>query len=88
MPTTIWEEFGMAYMAIDGHNIKDLETALIQARITIINRRLFIYPQRKVKDIPLLKAMPFISMGFHPNVRFRQRQSLLIVKYSLKRYYS
>ncbi|MDD3994379.1 MAG: 1-deoxy-D-xylulose-5-phosphate synthase [Dehalococcoidales bacterium] len=33
MPTTIWEEFGMAYMGpIDGHNIKDLETALIQAR--------------------------------------------------------
>jgi 1-deoxy-D-xylulose-5-phosphate synthase len=33
MPTTIWEEFGMAYMGpIDGHNLKDLETALIQAR--------------------------------------------------------
>jgi 1-deoxy-D-xylulose-5-phosphate synthase len=33
MPTTIWEEFGMAYMGpIDGHNIKDLETALTQAR--------------------------------------------------------
>ncbi|MDD4924456.1 MAG: 1-deoxy-D-xylulose-5-phosphate synthase [Dehalococcoidales bacterium] len=33
MPTTIWEEFGMAYMGpIDGHNLKDLETALTQAR--------------------------------------------------------
>jgi len=33
MPTTIWEEFGMAYMGpIDGHNIRDLETALTQAR--------------------------------------------------------
>jgi 1-deoxy-D-xylulose-5-phosphate synthase len=33
MPTTIWEEFGMAYMGpIDGHNIKDLENALTQAR--------------------------------------------------------
>ncbi len=33
MPTTIWEEFGMAYMGpIDGHNIRDLETALSQAR--------------------------------------------------------
>ena len=33
MPTTIWEEFGMAYMGpIDGHSIKDLERALTQAR--------------------------------------------------------
>ena len=33
MPTTIWEEFGMAYMGpIDGHNLKELETALVQAR--------------------------------------------------------
>jgi 1-deoxy-D-xylulose-5-phosphate synthase len=33
MPTTIWEEFGLAYMGpIDGHNIRDLETALTQAR--------------------------------------------------------
>jgi 1-deoxy-D-xylulose-5-phosphate synthase len=33
MPTTMWEEFGMAYMGpIDGHNIRDLETALTQAR--------------------------------------------------------
>ncbi|MFA5628978.1 MAG: 1-deoxy-D-xylulose-5-phosphate synthase [Dehalococcoidales bacterium] len=33
MPTTIWEELGMAYMGpIDGHDIKNLEAALVQAR--------------------------------------------------------
>ncbi|MDD4873724.1 MAG: 1-deoxy-D-xylulose-5-phosphate synthase [Dehalococcoidales bacterium] len=33
MPTTIWEEFGLAYMGpLDGHNVRDLETALMQAR--------------------------------------------------------
>jgi len=33
MPTTIWEELGFTYMGpIDGHNIGELETALIQAR--------------------------------------------------------
>ncbi len=33
MPTTLWEELGFAYMGpIDGHNIRQLETALTQAR--------------------------------------------------------
>ncbi|MFC2038629.1 1-deoxy-D-xylulose-5-phosphate synthase [Chloroflexota bacterium] len=33
MPTTLWEELGFTYMGpIDGHNIRDLEAALIQAR--------------------------------------------------------
>ncbi len=33
MPTVIWEEFGFAYMGpIDGHNISELESTLIQAR--------------------------------------------------------
>ncbi len=33
MPTTLWEELGFAYMGpIDGHNIRELETALTQAR--------------------------------------------------------
>ncbi len=33
MPTVIWEEFGFAYMGpYDGHNIRELESALTQAR--------------------------------------------------------
>jgi len=33
MPTTLWEELGFAYMGpIDGHNIRELEIALTQAR--------------------------------------------------------
>jgi len=33
MPTMIWEELGFTYIGpVDGHNIPDLETALIQAR--------------------------------------------------------
>ncbi|MFQ5996889.1 MAG: 1-deoxy-D-xylulose-5-phosphate synthase [Dehalococcoidales bacterium] len=33
MPTMVWEELGFTYIGpIDGHNITDLETALIQAR--------------------------------------------------------
>jgi 1-deoxy-D-xylulose-5-phosphate synthase len=33
MPTVIWEEFGFAYMGpFDGHNIRELEAALTQAR--------------------------------------------------------
>ena len=33
MPTTLWEELGFTYMGpIDGHNIRDLEMALAQAR--------------------------------------------------------
>ena len=33
MPTVIWEEFGFAYMGpFDGHNIRELSSALIQAR--------------------------------------------------------
>ena len=33
MPTTLWEELGFAYMGpIDGHNIRELEIALAQAR--------------------------------------------------------
>ena len=33
MPTVIWEEFGFAYMGpFDGHNIRQLESALTQAR--------------------------------------------------------
>ena len=33
MPTMVWEELGFTYMGpIDGHNIRDLEIALIQAR--------------------------------------------------------
>ncbi len=33
MPTVIWEEFGFAYMGpFDGHNIRELESALTQAR--------------------------------------------------------
>ena len=33
MPTTLWEELGFAYLGpIDGHNIRELETALVQAR--------------------------------------------------------
>lgn len=33
MPTMIWEELGFAYIGpVDGHNIPDLETALVQAR--------------------------------------------------------
>jgi 1-deoxy-D-xylulose-5-phosphate synthase len=33
MPTTLWEELGFAYMGpVDGHNIRELETALTQAR--------------------------------------------------------
>ena len=33
MPTMIWEELGFTYIGpIDGHNIRDLETALTQAR--------------------------------------------------------
>jgi len=33
MPTTLWEELGFAYMGpIDGHNIRELEVALTQAR--------------------------------------------------------
>ncbi len=33
MPTMIWEELGFTYMGpIDGHDIRELETALIQAR--------------------------------------------------------
>jgi len=33
MPTTLWEELGFAYLGpIDGHNIRELETALAQAR--------------------------------------------------------
>ncbi|MFC1862078.1 1-deoxy-D-xylulose-5-phosphate synthase [Chloroflexota bacterium] len=33
MPTTLWEELGFAYMGpIDGHNIRELEGALAQAR--------------------------------------------------------
>ncbi len=33
MPTTLWEELGFTYLGpIDGHNIRELETALTQAR--------------------------------------------------------
>ena len=33
MPTRIWEELGFTYIGpVDGHNIRDLETALTQAR--------------------------------------------------------
>jgi len=33
MPTMVWEELGFTYIGpIDGHNITDLETALVQAR--------------------------------------------------------
>jgi len=33
MPTMVWEELGFTYMGpIDGHNIRELEVALIQAR--------------------------------------------------------
>ncbi|MCX5998228.1 MAG: thiamine pyrophosphate-dependent enzyme, partial [Chloroflexi bacterium] len=33
LPTIMWEELGFAYMGpVDGHNISDLETALLQAR--------------------------------------------------------
>jgi 1-deoxy-D-xylulose-5-phosphate synthase len=33
MPTTFWEELGFAYMGpVDGHNIRELEMALAQAR--------------------------------------------------------
>ena len=33
MPNTLWEDLGLAYMGpIDGHNISELESALIQAR--------------------------------------------------------
>ncbi|MFC1921565.1 1-deoxy-D-xylulose-5-phosphate synthase [Chloroflexota bacterium] len=33
MPTTLWEELGFAYMGpVDGHNFRELEAALIQAR--------------------------------------------------------
>jgi len=33
MPTVLWEELGFTYMGpIDGHNISEMETALIQAR--------------------------------------------------------
>jgi len=33
MPTTLWEELGFAYMGpVDGHDIRDLEIALAQAR--------------------------------------------------------
>ncbi len=33
MPTTLWEELGFTYMGpIDGHDIRELETALAQAR--------------------------------------------------------
>ena len=33
MPTMLWEELGFAYMGpIDGHNLRELEMALIQAR--------------------------------------------------------
>ena len=33
MPTTLWEELGFTYMGpVDGHNIRDLEIALTQAR--------------------------------------------------------
>jgi len=33
MPTMVWEELGFTYMGpIDGHNIRELETALTQAR--------------------------------------------------------
>ncbi len=33
MPNTLWEDLGLAYMGpIDGHNIAELESALIQAR--------------------------------------------------------
>ncbi|MFC1987483.1 1-deoxy-D-xylulose-5-phosphate synthase [Chloroflexota bacterium] len=33
MPTMLWEELGFAYMGpVDGHNIRELETALTQAR--------------------------------------------------------
>jgi 1-deoxy-D-xylulose-5-phosphate synthase len=33
MPSVVWEELGFTYLGpIDGHNISDLETALIQAR--------------------------------------------------------
>ncbi len=33
MPTTIWEELGFTYIGpIDGHNIRELETAFIQAK--------------------------------------------------------
>ena len=32
-PTTLWEELGFAYMGpVDGHNIAEMETALVQAR--------------------------------------------------------
>ena len=33
MPTTLWEELGFAYLGpVDGHNIRELETAFTQAR--------------------------------------------------------
>ena len=33
LPTTVWEELGFAYLGpIDGHNLRELETALTQAR--------------------------------------------------------
>lgn len=33
MPTTLWEELGFAYMGpVDGHNVRELEIALTQAR--------------------------------------------------------
>ncbi len=33
MPTMLWEELGFSYMGpVDGHNLKELEAALIQAR--------------------------------------------------------
>jgi 1-deoxy-D-xylulose-5-phosphate synthase len=33
MPNTLWEDLGLAYMGpIDGHNIAELESALVQAR--------------------------------------------------------
>lgn len=33
MPTMLWEELGFSYMGpVDGHNLKDLEAAFIQAR--------------------------------------------------------
>ena len=33
MPTMLWEELGFAYIGpVDGHNIPDMETALLQAR--------------------------------------------------------
>ena len=33
MPTTFWEELGLTYMGpVDGHNMRELEAALVQAR--------------------------------------------------------